>query len=309
MYESLLDCWYLSGATATGKTKVALELAKRMEVELISMDSMAVYRDMDIGTAKPSQELRDQVLHHMIDVVDPNKMFSVSDYLEMVNARVAEIRQRGREVLFVGGTPLYLKSLLRGMFEGPPADPEFRREVEEESNRVGNEELHKRLEQVDPLTASRLHVNDRRRIIRALEVYKTTGQPISHYQLQFDEGRSAEECKVFVLQRPRDVLHLRIEDRVDRMFEAGLVSEVQGLLEKYEELSRTASQAVGYREVIDHLDGQFDLDQAIERTKARTRRFARRQETWFRGLSECRFVPVDDDGEPSNIADQILAAA
>ncbi|MCH7729817.1 MAG: tRNA (adenosine(37)-N6)-dimethylallyltransferase MiaA [Planctomycetes bacterium] len=230
--------------------------------------------------------------------------------LEIVaEGKIAEIRDHGREVLFVGGTPLYLKALLRGMFDGPPADWEFRQQVEKEIQTVGIEALHQRLEQVDPLAADKLHPNDKRRIIRALEVYKLTGQPISHLQTQFDEDNPTESCKVFVLRWPREVLHERINDRVEQMFAAGFVDEVRGLRERYGELSQTASQAVGYREVIEHLHGERNLEETIGAVKTRTRAFARRQETWFRSLGECRPVQLSDELHAKAVAERIVAEA
>jgi len=219
----VLDCWFLTGPTASGKTTVAMELAKRLDAEIISLDSMAIYRAMNVGTAKPRAELRQRIPHYLLDIVDPDQQFSVSDYVKAATQSITEIRGRGKEVLFVGGTPLYLKSLLRGLFEGPPADWDFRRRIEEEVAEVGLEALHQRLKQVDPLTADRLHTNDKRRLIRALEVYTLTGQPISHLQTQFEEEHEAEECKVFVLNWPRDLLHQRIESRVDQMIEQDFV--------------------------------------------------------------------------------------
>ena len=307
--QAALGCWYLSGPTASGKTAVGLALAQRLDAEVISLDSMALYRGMDIGTAKPTPQQRQTRPHHLVDVLDPTEEFSVSQYVEAAHGKIHEIRQSGREVLFVGGTPLYLKAMLRGLDQGPPADWEFRRQVEAEADEVGLEALHDRLKQVDPLTAAKLHPHDKRRIIRALEVYKLTGEPISHRQLQFDEEHDAEECKVFVLARPRPQLHRRIDARVESMFAAGLVDEVRGLLDRYGVLGRTASQAVGYREVIDHLDGRFDLAETVEQMKARTRQFARRQETWFRSLGECRRVELPDDVDPSRIAATILEMA
>lgn len=303
------ECWFLTGATAAGKTRVGLELAGLLNAEIISLDSMAIYREMDIGTAKPSPEQRRQVPHHLIDILAPTEEFSVNQYLAAAEAKAAEIRHRGREPLFVGGTPLYLKALLRGIFEGPPADWEFRRAVEDEVAQVGVEALHARLQQVDPVSAARLHPHDKRRIIRALEVYRLTGQPISHFQLQFDEGYPAETRRVFVLQWPRHELHRRIEERVSSMFAAGLVDEVRGLLAKYGNLGRTASQAVGYHEAIQHLRGEFDEAETIRRVQARTRQFARRQETWFRSLSECRFVPLEADLDARAVAQRISAGA
>jgi tRNA dimethylallyltransferase len=264
---------------------------------------------MDIGTAKPSAAQRAAVPHHLIDIRNPDEEFSVADYLAAAEEAIAAIRQRRREVLFVGGTPLYLKSLLRGLCEGPEADWEFRRAVEAEARALGPEALHERVRQVDPLAASQLHPHDTRRLIRALEVYTRTGQPISHRQLQFEEGRPAEACRVFVLRRGREALRERIEQRVQQMFDAGLEAEVRRLTEGGATLGRTARQAVGYRETIDMLAGRLTRVEAIQRTKARTRRFAKRQGTWFRSLSECRFLDVSTGEPPATTAEQILAAA
>ncbi|NLF69112.1 MAG: tRNA (adenosine(37)-N6)-dimethylallyltransferase MiaA [Candidatus Anammoximicrobium sp.] len=303
---SFLDCWFLTGATASGKTGVGIELAQQLDAEIISLDSMALYREMDIGTAKPTAQERASVPHHLLDILSPRDEFSVSNYLEAARRTMIEIRGRGREVLFVGGTPLYLKALLRGIFQGPPADWEFRRAVEEELQQAGLPALYARLQQVDPLSAAKLHPHDKRRIIRALEVYRATGRPISHLQTQFDEGRPAESCRVFALLWSRDVLHRRINQRVDAMFAAGFVEEVRGLMQRHGALSRTALQAVGYREVMAHLQAQADLPATIEAVKARTRQFARHQETWFRSLSECRLVPLQQGATDQEVARQIL---
>ncbi len=302
------DCWFLTGPTASGKTDVGMELAKRLDAEIISLDSMAVYRGMDIGTAKPSPEQCATIEHHLIDILDPTEQFSVSNYVEQATKIAQEIRQRGREVLFVGGTPMYLKAMLRGIFDGPPADWDLRREIEAEIETVGLAALHERLMHIDPLSATKLHPNDKRRMIRALEVYRLTGQPISHLQVQFDEDQPAEACKVFALQWRREELHQRIERRVDKMFAIGFLEEVRGLIDTFGQLSRTASQAVGYREVIDHLRGTGDLEETIEKVKARTRQFARRQETWFRSLSECRSVSLEEEMSTNDVASQVIAA-
>ena len=169
-FPPLVNCWYLTGATASGKSRIGLCLAQRLHAEIISVDSMAVYQGMDIGTAKPSTQDRELVPHHLIDLVPPSQPFSLAEYLSAAHRVVEEIHGRGKQVLFVGGTPLYLKSLVRGVCEGPPADPEFRREVEAEVERVGLQALRERLEQVDPLSATKLHPHDKRRMIRALEV-------------------------------------------------------------------------------------------------------------------------------------------
>ncbi len=308
MSEQFNDCWFLTGATATGKTAVALALAERLGAEIVSLDSMTVYRGMDVGTAKPTAEEQAVVPHHLLDIVDPADEYSVAQYVIDAAAMVAAIRARGREVLFVGGTPLYLKSLLRGLFDGPPANWELREEIEEELEQVGQAALHERLEQVDPVAASAIHPHDTRRMIRALEVFRATGEPLSHQQMQFDDGRRAEECRVFVLRRERLELHRRIEQRVEAMIDAGLVDEVRGLTADGKCLGRTASQAVGYREAIQFLASEIDAGQMLAQMKARTRRFAKRQGTWFRSLSECRFVDVAGELDAAAVASEIVAA-
>jgi tRNA dimethylallyltransferase len=298
--------WFLTGATACGKTAVSLHLAKLLNAEIISLDSMSIYRGMDLGTAKPSRSDREEIPHHLIDILDPIETFSVSQYRDLAMSAIREIRSRGREVLFVGGSALYLKAMLRGIFEGPPADWELRRQIEKEASEVGEEQLYERLKLVDPVTAHRLHVNDRRRIIRALEVLRLSGKPISHWQLEFDFATPPDKCRVFSLRRPRQELHVRIENRVRRMFESGLVDEVRTLIDRWGSLSHTASQAVGYFEVIGHLNGTTDLAQTFERVLVRTRKFARHQETWFRGLSECRILELVENDLPEEIAARIL---
>jgi len=309
MAATCLDCWFLTGPTAGGKTAVGLELARMLGAEIISLDSMAVYRGMDIGTAKPTPGQRARIPHHLIDVVDPDEDFSVAQYVDAAHREVSATRARGNEVLFVGGTPLYLKAMLRGIFDGPPADWEFRSQAEEDVRRDGVKALHRRLEQVDPLAASRLHPNDVRRIIRALEVHNVTGRPISQLQTQFDSGHPAEQCKAFVLDWPPEQLQQRIDRRVDEMVVSGLIDEVRGLVEQFPFFSRTALQAVGYREIIEHLRGERDLTTSIALIKTRTWQFASRQRTWFRSLSECRPLPQREGSDPARVARQILAAA
>ena len=305
--QSALRSWYLTGATASGKTCVGIEMAKRLNAEIISLDSMAIYRGMDVGTAKPTLEQRHGIQHHLIDIVDPIENFSVSQYRDLALRTMAQIRGRGKEVLVVGGTALYLKALLRGLFDGPPADWEFRRQIEQELADLDSQLLHDRLANVDPVAAHKLHPNDRRRIIRALEVFKLTGTPISHWQMEFDNGRSENECRVFSIRHARPELHLRIEQRVQEMFESGLVEEVRQLLEKWKKLGQTAAQAVGYEEVIAHLNGDMNLEQTFEKVLVRTRKFARHQETWFRGMSECRMVDLPADFDAAETAEQLIA--
>jgi tRNA dimethylallyltransferase len=266
---------------------------------------MALYRGMDIGTAKPTLQERQRVSHHLVDVIEPHQDYSLAQYVEAAHQAVAEIESRGRVPLFVGGTPLYLKALLRGIFTGPPADWAFRRRLQAIVAAEGPESLHARLAKVDPRSATRLHEHDTRRIIRALEVWEKTGRSISELQQQFDRARPAEECRVFALAWPRGELVARIEWRVDAMFAAGLVEEARGLLSGPRPLGRTASQALGYREVLEHLAGVRGLDETIALVKLRTRQFAKRQMTWFRGLSECRMVAMAANVEAREVAAQI----
>jgi tRNA dimethylallyltransferase len=303
----LADAWYLTGPTASGKTAVGLELAERLEAEIISLDSMSVFRGMDIGTAKPTLADRARVPHHLVDVVDPDQEFSLAEYVRRAHTAAQEIRERGRTVLVVGGTPLYLKAMLRGLYQGPPPDWEFRRAVEEEVARVGLAALRERLELVDPLSAAKLHPHDQRRMIRALEVHRLTGRPLSHLQTQFEEASTAAVGRVFALSWPRGELHARIDARVERMFELGLIEEVRGLLARYGTLGRTAAQAVGYQEVQEFLAGTSDLASTKAKVKAATHQFARRQETWFRSLRECRSVPQQEHDSPATVADAILS--
>jgi tRNA dimethylallyltransferase len=298
--------WFLTGPTAVGKTAVGLTLAEKIGAEIVSMDSMAVYKGLDIGTAKPTAEQRTRVRHHLIDIVPPNEEFSLAQYVDAAQAVTEEIRSRGRQVLFVGGTPLYLKGLLRGIFEGPPADWQFRLSLrrESESNEPGW--LHGQLKTVDPTAAARLHVNDTRRIIRALEVFEKTGHPISELQQQFELGLPANACRVFVIDRPKAELQARIDQRVEAMFAAGLAAEVRRLLADPRDLGKTARQAVGYAEVIDYFEAKQDLAATVELVKIHTRQLAKRQATWFRSLSECRFVDVQGDTSPEWVAEHVF---
>jgi len=300
------DCWFLSGPTASGKTAVGLEVAKRLGAEIISLDSMALYRRLDIGTAKPTAGQRRAVPHHLIDLIEPHEAFSLARYIAAAATASAEIRARGRRVLFVGGTPLYLKALLRGIFEGPAADWELRGALESNIEIHGKEWIYQRVEAVDPVTARRLHPNDTRRLIRAYEVYQLTGQPISRWQQQFERAKPPDECHVYVLDWPREELYARINERVEAMFTAGLVAEVKQLVAEGCRFGRTARQALGYREVLEHLLAKRDLNDTLDLVQIRTRNFAKRQMTWFRSLSECRTIPVGGPIDPIEVARRIV---
>jgi tRNA dimethylallyltransferase len=295
---------YLTGPTASGKTAVGLELARRLDAEIIALDSTTLYRGMDIGTAKPAPAERGEILHHLIDVLDPWESSSVSSYREWARAAITDIESRGKRVLFVGGTPLYLKVLLRGLFSGPAADEPLRQSLEREADSLGDAALHARLASLDTVTASRLDPRDRRRVIRALEVIEITGKPLSALQLEHNQP-APPSVPVFALDLPRAVLRDRIDRRVLRFFEAGLVDEVRTLTSGPRPLSVTAAQAIGYREVIAMLRGEASVEQTIERVQARTRQFAKRQATWFRGLEEVRPINVLPDESAASIADRL----
>jgi tRNA dimethylallyltransferase len=297
--------FYLSGPTASGKTAVGVALARRIGAEVVALDSMTLYRGMDIGTAKPTLAERGGVPHHLIDVIDPWESASVAAYREWAAEAVASIESRGKRVLFVGGTPLYLKALLRGLFEGPRADMAVRRELEELAVRHGDAALHARLAELDPATATRLHPNDRRRLVRALEVIRLTGRPLSEQQVQ--HNLPARGVKVVALERPRAELHDRIDRRVVQMFDAGFVEEVRRLQSGPQPPGTAARQGVGYGEVIDLLEGRVGLSETIARIQARTRQFAKRQATWFRGLEEVRSWPVAADEMAETTADRLAA--
>jgi tRNA dimethylallyltransferase len=299
---------FLTGPTASGKSQVAVELAARIGAEIISVDSMAVYREMDIGTAKPTPDARERIPHHLIDLVPPTDDYSVSQFVQDAHSQADSIRARGRNVLLVGGTPLYLKSLMCGMFLGPSADWEFRAAVEQDIETYGIEALRERLMQVDPLSAHRILPGDKRRMIRALEVAKLTGAPLSHWQTQFEKFSGPAHSKAFVIQWDRGTLHRRVDSRVEGMFSRGLLDEVRGLRDRYGRLGRTASQAVGYKEPLAHLAGELNCDEMVEQVKAHTRQFVRRQEIWFRSMPGLVPVAVGNEADLCNAASTIASA-
>jgi tRNA dimethylallyltransferase len=283
----------LTGPTGSGKSALALALAVRLNAEVVAMDSMTLYRGMDVGTAKPSPEDRRRVPHHLLDVLDPWESASVAWWLERAAAAVRNIEGRGKQALFVGGTALYLKALLHGLFEGPPAEEALRRELEAEADALGKHALHDRLRQLDPATAARLHPNDVRRVVRALEVHALTGRPMSAWQTQWRAPAKVAEDRCLCLDVPRPELYRRIDARVTQMIADGLVEEVRRLTRLDRPLSKEARQALGYKELFDHLEGRGSLDEAVTRIQARSRNFAKRQLTWFRHLGGCAMVPAE----------------
>jgi tRNA dimethylallyltransferase len=297
------DALVLTGPTGAGKTAVALEVAERLGCEILAMDSMTLYRGMDVGTAKPTRAERTRVPHHLIDVLDPWESGSVAWWLERAADACTEIRSRGRRPLFVGGTPLYLMAVRHGLFEAPPSDPAVRTALEAEAERSGPEALHRRLFEVDPKTAVRLHSNDVRRVVRALEVFQTSGQPISAFQRSwttptFAGGDSSlpSTVPVVVLEWPRDELYRRIDRRVDAMLAAGWLDEVRRLAAGPKPPGKEAGQALGYQELMGHLQESCGWAETVATIKVRTRQFAKRQLTWFRNLPGLVTVPAGRPG-------------
>ncbi len=288
----LQQCWFLAGPTASGKTATGIALAKQIGAEIISLDSMTIYRGMDIVTAKPSLEEREGIPHHLLNIRDPHEEFSVTEYMDAALSACEAIVSRGRIPLFVGGTGLYLRSLLRGVFEGPSADEPLRQELESFAKQHGPEALHARLKEVDPATAARLHPNDERRVVRALEIFQLTGQPASDLHQEGPLPPEQRPRHIYWLNPERDALRDRISRRVDAMIATGLVDEVAQILKTPHGMGRTARQALGYREVLAHLEKGQPLPESIKRLIIHTHQFAKRQRTWFRNIEEVTPIPL-----------------
>lgn len=298
------------GVTASGKGRLGLELAKRLDGEIVSIDSMKVYRRMDIGTAKPSTEARATVPYHMIDVVEPSEAFSVGLFCDQARVAIDGIRRRGKNVVAVGGTALYIKALLYGLFEGPGSDERIRNELRARAEGEGLGRLHWELAQIDPATADRVHRNDAKRIIRALEVYQLTGKPISSFQKQFESPNALDEWVLIGLRREKALESRRINARVKRMIEQGLVDEVRSLLDEDRPLSQQARAAIGYAEMIEHVEGRISLDDATEQIKKNTRRLAKGQRTWFKTFREVNWIDIEEDESVESVmerAERLLA--
>jgi len=272
----------LVGPTASGKTAFALDVAEAGGAEILSLDSMLVYRGMDVGTAKPGPEELARVVHHMIDLVGPEERYDVQRYLGDVRLALDDVLSRGKRALFVGGTGFYLAALLRGLFEGPKADPDLRAALERRFDELGAPALHAELVEVDPVSAERIHMNDRKRLVRALEVVKQTGRSLSDWQQQWGPPAEREvRARLVGLRLERDVLDGRINTRCEQMLKGGWREEACRIREG-DGLGPSAVQALGYAEVLAWADGQCTRTEAAEQIAQRTRRFARRQDTWYR---------------------------
>jgi len=290
------------GVTASGKGQLAFRLAESLGAEIISIDSMKVYRRMDIGTCKPPQEAREKLAYHLIDVVEPSESFSVGAFMELTNEAMGRIKGRKRPIIAVGGTALYIKALLYGLFEGPGTDEQIRAELRARAEAEGAE-LYRELAKIDPAAAERISPNDTKRIIRALEVYKISGRPISSLQKQFSAEEPLQNWTIVGLRRERTEENKRINARVKKMLAAGLVNEVKSLLAEEKPLSKQARCAIGYAEIIDHLSGLVTLEDAIELIKKNTRRLAKNQRTWFKTFANVNWLDI----EPEEAAEKIFS--
>lgn len=286
------------GVTASGKGRLGIDLAQSVGAEIISIDSMKVYRRMDIGTAKPPKEARECIKYHLVDVVEPSDSFSVGTFFETASDAIEQIKGRSKNIVAIGGTALYIKSLLYGLFEGAGSDEQIRDELRARAEAEGLEELHRELRTVDAIAAERINPNDARRIVRALEVYRITGRPISSFQKQWEPRQMKYDWTIVGLRREKADASGRINKRVKRMINAGLVDEVKSLLDEEKSLSRQARCAIGYAEIIDHLNGQTSLEEAIELIKVHTRRLAKSQRTWFKTFRDVHWLDIEAD-EPS----------
>jgi len=278
------------GPTASGKTDLAVRIAEQVDGEIVNADSMQVYRRMDIGSAKPSPELRGKVPHHLLDIVDPDEPFTAADFRREARRTIAGIHGRGKRAILSGGTGLYIKALTRGLAESPGSDRTIRDELKRQAEAEGNEELHRRLALVDPHTARRLHPNDRLRVIRALEVFRITGRPLSELHGEHRFATSSYSCMKLGLAPDRAELYANIDKRVEWMIGNGLVEEVKSLLSSGYGPMLKPMRSLGYRQICSFLAGEYSLDGAIELIKRDTRRYAKRQLTWFNQDREINWI-------------------
>ncbi|MCK4904910.1 tRNA (adenosine(37)-N6)-dimethylallyltransferase MiaA [bacterium] len=284
----------LIGPTAVGKTDISHELAEKFPLEIVSCDSMQIYRGMDIGTAKPAKEDREKYFYHMIDVVSPDYHYSAGEYACDADKVIEGIVERGKTPLISGGSGLYLDALVHGISSMPKANLALRKKLGQEAAQKGSAFLHKLLKEIDPISAKKLHPNDLNRIIRAIEVYQLTGEPMSEIQ-KVKSKIQDYHCLIIGIARPRPQLYERIDIRVDNMFDNGLVEEVEILIKQGYNPELSSFQALGYKEVANYLNGNFTLEEVKEKVKTSTRNFAKRQMTYFRKNKDIKWFVLDDE--------------
>ena len=300
-----MNAVFLAGQTAIGKSAVALELAKKIDGEIISVDSMQVYRGLDIGTAKPDATERARVPHHLVDVLELTETFDAAQFEKRARIAESEIKSRGKTPLFCGGTGLYFRAFLDGLRDQPPQNRALRAALET----TLLAELLQELETNDPAHYAKIDRQNPRRVIRAIENFRLTGKPMSEQPTRWENKEDRNKPRVIYLERPSAELRHRIEQRVDEMFARGLVRETRALLAAGLETNRTAQQALGYRQVIEHLNGERILEETIALVKIRTWQFARRQATWFRKQPNIHRLKIQPAETADQIADRVLQAA
>lgn len=283
----------ITGPTASGKSSLAVELARQFDGEIVNADSMQVYRGMDVGTAKPSFEERENIPHHLFDLVNPDQEFNAAIYRSLALPELAKIAEKGNLAMVVGGTGLYIKTLLGGLLECPPSDPEFRLKLNREWDALGSAGIYQRLLTLDPESAGRIHPNDRVRVVRALEINHLTGKPLSSliekHRFRDRPFRAFKIC----LQMDREQLYHRIDKRSKIMVENGLIEETEGLLKEGYPAGLKPMNSLGYRHMIKYLQGTWSLDEAIHQLKKDTRRYAKRQLTWFKADPDIQWIPFE----------------
>lgn len=295
----------ICGPTASGKTALSIELAKRIDGEVVSADSMQIYDEMSIGTAKPDEEEMQGIKHYLIGNVSPTIRYSVSDYKSDAMNAIEEIIKKNKMPIVVGGTGLYVNSLIYGIdYPEVKTDLEYREELEKIAEKEGLKHIYEKAMQIDPEAAKNISENDKKRIIRILEIYKETGKTKTQLEIESRKNGVPYDYRVFAINMPREILYDRINRRVDIMIERGLIDEVKQLYEKYGEELRTAVQGIGYKEVIDYLNGVYSKDEMVEKIKMETRRYAKRQLTWFRKIQN--IIWIDGLNDIQNNVDIIL---
>ena len=295
------------GPTASGKTSLSIDIAKHFDGEIVSADSMQIYRRMNIGTAKPTETEKQGIVHHLMDFVEPDQAFSVADYKDSAIAAIHDIVDRGKTAIIVGGTGLYINALTQKWgFPDIKTDPEIRRKLTAAYNTQPPEAIYKRLEQIDPEAAAKIHPHNHKRVIRALEIYETTGKTKTYWEGQVRKIDLPFDYLLLGIQMPRDVLYQRIDERVDLMIKDGLVEEVRGLLNDGYDPALVSMQALGYKEIVPVLKGQATLEEQVIILKRDTRHFAKRQLTWFRKNTDIHWFDVEKNKDREQLADQMI---
>ncbi len=298
------EVYVIGGPTASGKSKLAVELAKKNNGEIISADSMQIYKEMNIGTAKITKEEMQGIKHYLIDIVSPNERYSVSNFKNDAELAIEEILKKGKTPIIVGGTGLYIDSLIYGIeFQDEEIDTEYREKLNKIAENEGLEKLYNKAKEIDPEAMKKISINDKKRIIRVLEIYHKTGKTKTKQEIESRKKELKYNFKVFAIDMDREKLYSRIEKRVDMMVDEGLIGEVKGILEKYNQFP-TAMQGLGYKETVEYLQNKISKEEMIEKIKKETRHYAKRQLTWFRKNKTT--IWLDGEKEPEENVKLIL---